>query len=248
MTHNQAEALPIDLPALPRVDNLTVGRQGFDQGEVLRAFQAFEREVASVRARVRVLEATREAHPVAHAARMDALHLIRTAADFAEHLEIDAHTAAARHVAEARRDIVERAERIRESELELRRSREELATERAAILREARAEAHELLTDARRDAADRRREAEAQGDRLLERARHQSVELTHATRAEVQRTVEWSREHAHVIVERAKHGAEQLLIAAGHGEESVRQTVEALGAGRLNDDVVPPQEPQPPAA
>ena len=50
--------------------------------------------------------------------------------------------------------------------------------------------------------------------RLLEQARHQATELTNATRAEVEQTLEWARGQAGAIIARAQEGAEQLLGAA----------------------------------
>src|SRR2546429_98836 len=66
------------------------------------------------------------------------------------------------------------------------------------------------------------------GARLLEQARHQATELTNATRAEVEQTLEWARAQGASIMHRAQQGAEQLLRAAGLGDDAIGQVASAI--------------------
>ncbi len=71
-------------------------------------------------------------------------------------------------------------------------------------------------------------EAEARGARLLEEARHPATELTNSARAEVEHTLEWARAQATAIVARAQDGAEQLLSAAGLGDDAIAEVSRAI--------------------
>jgi cell division septum initiation protein DivIVA len=62
----------------------------------------------------------------------------------------------------------------------------------------------------------------------LEQARHQATELTNATRAEVEQTLEWARGQAGAIISRAQEGAEQLLGAAGLGDEAIDRVATSI--------------------
>src|SRR4051794_35855241 len=92
-------AQPTALTALPRVADIQRGAGGgLDPDGVRVAFDAFRRDALQVQARRRVLQAAgRPANvdPTGHAVRMDALHLIRGAAEFADALERDAQNASA---------------------------------------------------------------------------------------------------------------------------------------------------------
>src|SRR2546421_12174436 len=84
--------------SLPRIEDLAVIAGGFDDQTVRVAFEAFRRHAVQLQAQLRVLQAAgRSTHvdPTGHAVRMDALHLIRGAAEFADVLERDAQTASA---------------------------------------------------------------------------------------------------------------------------------------------------------
>ena len=61
------------------------------------AFEAFRRHTAQLQAQLRVLQAAGQSgvEPTGHAVRMDALHLVRAAAEFADTIERDAQTASA---------------------------------------------------------------------------------------------------------------------------------------------------------
>jgi hypothetical protein len=70
--------------------------------------------------------------------------------------------------------------------------------------------------------------------------------LTNAARAEVEQTLEWARAQAAAIMDRAQHGAEQLLAAAGLGQEAIGHVAAAIveAAGRSSEQA----RSQPPAA
>src|SRR3712207_912795 len=94
----QTPAAP-GLTALPRLEDLpqTEGG-GYDADRVREAFDAFRRHSAQLQAQLRVLQAagrTASVDPTGHAVRMDALHLIRAAAEFADTPERDAQQASA---------------------------------------------------------------------------------------------------------------------------------------------------------
>jgi predicted ribosome quality control (RQC) complex YloA/Tae2 family protein len=219
------------LTALPRVEELPVADQGFDRARVQEAFDAFRRHVTSLQAQLRVLQAAPRStvsEPSGHAVRMDALHVIRAAADFADTIERDAQEAAVKQVAKAEQEIRESQIELQGQEAEIARIRHETERQRGEILNAARNEARDLLTKTNRDSTQELREAEAKGARLLEQSRHQATELTNAARAEVEQTLEWARAQADVIVQRARMGAEQLLSAAGHGDAAIQEAVDAI--------------------
>ena len=190
---------------------------------------------------------TADVEPTGHAMRMDALHLIREAAEFADVLERDAQRASAAQLRRTEAEIRRRQQELQQSEADVERFRQESERLRAETLNAARNEARQLLADANREANQEVREAEARAARLLEQARHQATELTNATRAEVEQTLEWSRGQAATIMSRAQQGAEQLLAAAGLGEPAVTRVVEALVAQFQREDeaVSAPSGPPP---
>jgi hypothetical protein len=243
---SQGPARPAAAPALtslPRLEDLPRSGDGLDENAVRDAFDAFRRHAAQLQAQLRVLQAagrTQSVDPTGHAVRMDALHLIRAAAEFADALERDAQNASAQQLGRTEEEVRRRQIELQEREAEVERFRAESERERAEILNAARNEARTLLADANRDATTELREAEARGARLLEQSRHQATELTNSARAEVEQTLEWARAQAAVILARAQHGAEQLLAAAGLGETEigkvsdviVRAAEEAIEASR----------------
>jgi F0F1-type ATP synthase membrane subunit b/b' len=228
----RAPAAPA-LTALPQVQDLPVADHGYDRNKVEESFDAFRRHVTSLQAQLRVLQAAPRgaaSEPTGHAVRMDALHLVRAAAEFADTIERDAQEAAAKQVGRAEQEIRERQMAIQQQESEVGRIRQETERQRVEIVNAARTEARDLLAKANKDSSQELREAEASGARLLEQARHQATELTNAARAEVEQTLEWARAQAEVIVQRARTGAEQLLGAAGHGDPAIARAVDAIVA------------------
>src|SRR5919197_5272650 len=87
------------LTALPRLEDLPKKGDGYDADKVREAFEAFRRHSAQLQAQLRVLQAAsrgpQAVEPTGHAVRMDALHLIRAASEFADTIERDAQTASA---------------------------------------------------------------------------------------------------------------------------------------------------------
>jgi colicin import membrane protein len=230
---------------LPQVEDLPVVDRGLDEQGVREAFEAFRRHVVQLQAQLRVLKAagrTADVEPTGHALRMDALHLIRQAAEFADVIERDAQRASASQLRRAEAEIRKRGEELAQQEAEIEKFRRESERLRAETLNAAREEARQLLADANKEASQERREAEARAARLLEQSRHQATELTNTVRAEVEQTLEWARGQAAAVMARAQQGAEQLLAAAGLGEPAVTEVVEALMRGY--DTGQPSQAPQ----
>jgi hypothetical protein len=219
------------LTPLPRIEDLPIAEQGYDRPTVEDAFDAFRRHVTALHANLRVLQAAPKgssAEPSGHAVRMDALHLVRAAAEFADTIEQDAQEAAARQIGRAEQEIREGQIEAQQREAEISRIRQETERQRVEVLNAARGEAKEILAKASRDSSAEIREAEAAGSRLLEQSRHQATELTNTARAEVEKTLEWARAQAEVITQRARLGAEQLLSAAGHGDAAIHEAVDAI--------------------
>jgi vacuolar-type H+-ATPase subunit H len=230
------------LTALPRVDELRRSDRGYEEQQVTQAFESFRRHITQLQTQLRVLQAAGQggqAQPSGHAVRMDALHLVRAAAEFADTLEQDAQDAAARQIRRAETEISDKQREFHKTELQIEQQRLDAETRRNELLNEARKEARDMLAKAERDSRQHVQEAEARGDRLLEQARHQAVELTNSVRAEVDQSLEWARVQATEIVTRAQAGAEQLLGAAGLGGAALDRVVstivedsEAARAGR----------------
>jgi hypothetical protein len=234
---------------LPRIEDLPVVERGFDEQRVREAFDAFRRHVVQLQAQLRVLKAagrTADVEPTGHALRMDALHLIRQAAEFADVIERDAQRASASQLRRAEAEIRKRGEELSQEEDEIERFRRESERLRAETLNAAREEARQLLADANREASQERREAEARAARLLEQSRHQATELTNTVRAEVEQTLEWARGQAATVLARAQEGAEQLLAAAGLGEPAVSEVVEAIMRGIEREHPSPSPQPDAP--
>jgi F0F1-type ATP synthase membrane subunit b/b' len=219
------------MTSLPRVEDLPVVQEGYDADRVRDAFEAFRRHAVQLQAQLRVLQAAgqgAQVEPTGHAVRLDALHLIREAAEFAEVLERDAQRASAAQLGKTEQEVRRRQSELSRRETEIERFRQESERQRAEIVNAARNEARQLLGDANRQATQELREAEARGAKLLEQSRHQATELTNSARAEIEQTLEWARTQANAIMVRAQQGAEQLLSAAGLGEEAVSGVSDAI--------------------
>jgi F0F1-type ATP synthase membrane subunit b/b' len=245
----------VTMTPLPRIEELPVVDKGFDEVRVRDAFEAFRRHVVQLQAQLRVLQAagtSAQLEPSGHAVRMDALHLIREAAEFADVIEADAQRVAAVQMQRTEEDIRKRQQELARRDAEVERYRGDSERQRAEILNTARNEARQLLADAERQANQELREAEARGDRLIEQARHGATELTNAARAEVEQTLEWARAQASAVILRAQGGAERLLSAAGLGDDAMARVVETLmsDAERQAESKRPPAitqvRPEPP--
>lgn len=226
-----AREQPPAMTSLPSVESLPPVEGGYEAQAVRDAFEAYRRHSVQLQAQLRVLQAagrTAQVDPTGHAVRMDALHLIREAAEFADVLERDAQTASAAQFQRTEQEVRQKQVDLQQREAEVQRYRDESEKQRNEIVTAARNEARQLVADANREASKELREAEARGARLLEQARHQATELTNATRAEVEQTLEWARAQASTIIARAQHGAEQLLGAAGLGEAAATEVADAI--------------------
>jgi F0F1-type ATP synthase membrane subunit b/b' len=219
------------LTPLPRIEDLPSSTDGYDRAKVQEAFDSFRRHLTSLQANLRVLQAAPKSastEPSGHAVRLDALHIVRAAAEFADTIERDAQDAAAKQIGRAEQEIREKQMELQQHEAEIARIRQETERQRTEILSAARKESREILTKSNRDATAELREAEGRGNRLTEQARHQATELTNSARAEVEQTLDWARAQAELIVQRARMGAEQLLSAAGHGDAAIHEAVDAI--------------------
>ena len=233
MSSGDSERSTAGLTALPTVEQLQRSGEGYDEQGVRQAFDAFRRHTAQLQAQLRVLQAARKTsnvEPTGHAVRMDALHLIRVAAEFADTLENDAQAASATQFQRTEEEVRRKQNELQERGAEVERYRTESERQRSEILTAAKSEARDLLGKANADATRELREAETRGNRLLEQSRHQATELTNAARAEVEQTLEWARAQATAVMARAQKGAEQLLAAAGLGEPAIGQVVQSIVA------------------
>ena len=241
------------LTALPRLEDLPRQGDGYDADAVRDAFEAFRRHSTQLQAQLRVLQAASRSgqavEPTGHAVRMDALHLIRAASEFADTLESDAQRASEAQLAKTEEEVRRRRREQQDREAEVERYRQESERQRAEVLNNTRNEARELLAAASREATQELREAEAKGSRLLEQARHNANELTNATRAEVEQTLEWARAQAAAIMGRAQTGTEQLLAAAGLGQDEIKRVAESIveAARESVEATRTPPAPTPPA-
>ena len=230
MSSQDPRSIP-SLTSLPTLEDLRRAGDGYDVEAVREAFDAFRRHAAQLQAQLRVLQAagrTAQVEPTGHAVRMDALHLIRSASEFADVVERDAQAASAAQLQRTEEEVTKRQRELKDRESEVERYRTESERQRAETLNAAKNEARELLAKANADATRELQEAETRGSRLLEQARHQATELTNSARAEVEQTLEWARAQAASIMHRAQQGAEQLLRAAGLGDDAIGQVAAAI--------------------
>jgi chromosome segregation ATPase len=218
------------LTSLPRVEDLPASRDGYDREQVREAFEAFRRHTTQLQVQLRVLQAAGQSgvEPSGHAVRMDALHLIRAAAEMADTIERDAQNASATQFRRTEEEVTRRQRELQEKQGEIDRYRSESERQRAEMLNAAKAEARQTVQDAEQKAAQEVKEAESRASRLLEQARHQATELTNSARAEVEQTLEWARSQAGAIINRAQEGAEQVLSAAGLGDDIVGGVAESI--------------------
>jgi hypothetical protein len=244
------EARQQSLTPLPRLEDMPRAGEGLDGDAVREAFEAYRRHAAQLQAQLRVLQAagrTAQVEPTGHAVRMDALHLIRAAAEFADTVERDAQTASAAQLARTEEEVRRKQRELQQREAEIERYRAESERQRAEILNAAKTEQREILTKASAESSTELREAEARAARLMEQARHSATELTNAARAEVEQTLEWARAQGTSIMARAQQGAEQLLRAAGLGQDALAEVVAAI-VRATEQSAEPLERPTPPPA
>jgi F0F1-type ATP synthase membrane subunit b/b' len=230
MSSQDPRSIP-SLTSLPTLEDLRRAGDGYEVDAVREAFDAFRRHAAQLQAQLRVLQVagkSAQVEPTGHAVRMDALHLIRAASEFADVVERDAQTASAAQMERTEGEVSKRQKELQDKEAEVERYRLESERQRGELLNAAKNEARELLAKANADATRELQEAETRGARLLEQARPPATELTNATRAEVEQTLEWARAQAGSIMQRAQQGAEQLLRAAGLGDDAIGEVAAAI--------------------
>ena len=97
------------LTALPRLEDLPKSGDGYDAEKVREAFESFRRHSSQLQAQLRVLQAAsrsgQSVEPTGHAVRMDALHLIRSAAEFADIVEADAQKASEAQLSKTEEEV-----------------------------------------------------------------------------------------------------------------------------------------------
>lgn len=228
-----AEPVQTGLTSLPRIEDLPRSSGGgYEPDGVRAAFDNFRRHVLQIQAQLRVLQAagttTSADASTGHAVRMDSLHLIRAASEFADVLERDAQEASAAQFARTEEEVRRRQREIQSETAELERTRAEVERQVADMMSAAKADAAEMRKNGERDAQAALREAEARGTRLVEQARHQATEMTNSARAEIEQTLDWARTQASAIIARAQDGAEKLLTAAGLGPDSLAEVAGAI--------------------
>jgi F0F1-type ATP synthase membrane subunit b/b' len=218
------------LTSLPRVEDLPSAPEGYDRERVREAFEAFRRHATQLQVQLRVFQSAGQSgvEPTGHAVRMDSLHLIRAAAEMADTIERDAQNASAAQFRRTEEEVTRKQRDLQQREAEVERYRNESERQRAEMLNAAKAEARQTVQEAEQQASQEITEAESRAARLLEQARHQATELTNSVRAEVEQTLEWARSQAGAIIHRAQDGAEQLLAAAGLGEEQTGRVAESI--------------------
>ena len=229
-SEGQERAQAASLTSLPRVEDLPSAADGYDREKVREAFEAFRRHTTQLQVQLRVLQAAGQgsAEPTGHAVRMDALHMIRAAAEMADTIERDGQTASAAQLRRTEEEVARRQRDLQDRSAEVDRYRQESERQRAEMLNAAKTESRQTLQEAQQQAAQEVSEAESRAARLLEQARHQATELTNSTRAEVEQTLEWARGQAGAIIHRAQEGAEQLLAAAGLGDEAIGRVAQSI--------------------
>src|SRR3954468_9810491 len=161
------------LTSLPRYEDIPSAGDGLDAERVRDAFDAFRRHAAQLQAQLRVLQAAGSrtgpsVEPTGHAVRMDALHLIRAAAEFADTIERDAQNASAAQLGKTEEEVRRRQNELQDREAEVERYRQESERQRSEMMNSARNEARDLVAKAHADATREVQEAEARGNRMLE--------------------------------------------------------------------------------
>src|SRR3954453_13463773 len=146
------------LTSLPRYEDIPQSGDGLDADRVRDAFDAFRRHAAQLQAQLRVLQAagTRpgpNVEPTGHAVRMDALHLIRAAAEFADTIERDAQNASAAQLGKTEEEVPHRRGEPQARKAGVERYRLESERQRAELLNAAKNESRELLAKSHSDAS-----------------------------------------------------------------------------------------------
>lgn len=232
MSSDPAHDQPNPLTSLPRLEDLPRSSGGgYEPDGVRTAFDNFRRHLLQLQAQLRVLQAAGQSanvDPTGHAVRMDALHLIRAASEFADVLERDAQAASAAQLGRTEEEVRRRQKELQALDATIDAKRSTTERELAEMLAAAKNDASEMRKNGERDASASLLEAEARGTRLVEQARHKSTEMANGARAEVEQTLDWARSQASAIIFRAQDGAEKLLTAAGLGPDALGEVAAAI--------------------
>jgi hypothetical protein len=212
----------------PRLEDIPFTAHGLDPDRVRAAFGAFESQVAWYQARHGSHLPAITAEPAGVELRADAMRLVRAAVEFADIVERDAQEVACRQVEQASSAIQQREVELEARETTVRFELAELERRRASMILAARREAEEIVSDAMRESTDLRREAEAARLRIVEECRHHATDVAHASRADVERTLEWAHAHAEAIIRRGRAVSEQLVSASLRGQAGVAEVVDAI--------------------
>ena len=249
MTTQDPRSIPqTSLTSLPKLEDIPRSGDGYDFDAVQSAFDAFRRHAAQLQAQLRVLQAagktSRSTPPGTPFAWTRCISSARPPSSPTRSRK-DAQSASAAQIARTEEEVTRRQHELQAREAEIERFRAESERQRLELLNAAKTEARELLAKANADATRELREAETRGARLLEQSRHQATELTNAARAEVEQTLEWARAQAGSIMQRAQQGAEQLLRAAGLGDDAIGAVAEAIvrAVEKSTEPVQPPSRP-----
>src|SRR3954468_16580352 len=158
------------LTSLPRVEDLGSSTDGYDREQVREAFEAFRRHTTQLQVQLRVLQAAGQSGiaPTRHAVRMDALHMIRAAAEMADTIERDAQTASAAQLRRTEEEVVRRQRDIQGRQGDVDRYRQESERQRAEMMNAAKSESRQTVQDAQQQASQEIAEAESRAARLLE--------------------------------------------------------------------------------
>ena len=124
------------LTSLPRVEDLPSAADGFDREKVREAFEAFRRHTTQLQVQLRVLQAAGQggSEPTGHAVRMDAMHMIRAAAEMADTIERDAQTASAAQLRRTEEEVSRRQRELQERQGDVDKYRQESERQRAEML------------------------------------------------------------------------------------------------------------------
>ena len=242
MSSSESDRSSAGLTALPTVEQLRRAGDGYDEQGVREAFDAFRRHTAQLQAQLRVLQAARTSSnvsPTGHAVRMDALHLIRAAAEFADTLERDAQTASATQLQRTEEEVSAKQKELQEREA----VSSATAPSRSGNVRDperSQAEARDLLASRTQTRRRELREAETRGTACASsQAIRDRAHEPPAPRSE--QTLEWARAQGErAVMGRAQTGAEQLLAAAGLGEPAISRVVAVDRRGQRQRDRTAP--------
>src|SRR5919202_3950856 len=113
------------LTSLPRVEDLPSAADGYDREKVGEAVEAFRRHTTQLQVQLRVLQAAGQSgiEPTGHAVRMDALHLIRAAAEMADTIERDAQSASETQLRRTEEEVTRRQRELQDKQAEVDRYR-----------------------------------------------------------------------------------------------------------------------------